>query len=98
MHVSIELLQAEGGSHNVKEISDLLNVEFQRIKKVNPHGFMDQWESQIENLAQEVAVKLGAEFDYMPTQTGVLFFYDWTRTGGAFIRQRMAKNQALQTV
>jgi hypothetical protein len=94
MHVSIELLQAEGGTHTVKEVSDLLNVHFQELKRTNPLGFMDQFESQIESLACDVARQLGAEFDLMDTEKGLLFFYDWSRTGGSIVRQRI---EALQT-
>lgn len=89
MKVSVELLEVMGKEvHSVQEISGLMNAEYQRIKASNPKGYKDQFESQLINIASDIAQNLGAEFDYVETNTSTVLLFDWSKTGGSLLKQR----------
>jgi len=56
--IDFEIIEREGTNHLVL-VRTAMNRHFSRIKKANPRGFMDQFESQIPDLCIQVAQELG---------------------------------------
>lgn len=56
--INIEIVEREGTNHLVL-IRSAMNRHLQHIKKVNPRGFMDQFDAQTPDLCLQVAQELG---------------------------------------
>lgn len=80
MKAEVEICCPEGKNHlfTVKDFSDKMNAKFQEIKKNNPLGFMDEFESRMELLASDIAQEVGALFDYVVLNDKIVFLYDLT--------------------
>jgi hypothetical protein len=60
--MNLKVLERDGTNHTPAIVA-ALNVHFQTIKRRDPRGFLDQFESRLSLLCTEVAQELGGLFD-----------------------------------
>lgn len=89
MKIAVELCEIEGReSHTIQQIAGLIDTQYQAIKKSNPNGYLDEFESRIELIAMDIATNLGAKFDYVQQNDKLTLLFDWTNTGGSVLADR----------
>jgi hypothetical protein len=61
MKMQLLVLEAAGADHTPM-ILQRLNERFRQIKAVNPRGFLDSFEAQIETICLDIAFALGGRY------------------------------------
>ena len=61
-NLTLKVLQPVGTEYTPRIVA-ALNERFQEIKRRNPRGFLDSFESRLGLLCTEVAQELGGTFD-----------------------------------
>lgn len=89
MGQSIEVVAREGDARTVTTVVDKLQEKFQELKRRNPWGYRDEWDSRYAIICLDVAQELGGVVtEYLEGDDEIQFF-DFTglqiqrRPGGA---------------
>jgi len=63
--MTINIVQTEQDKRDyLPEIQQRLQTRFLKIKERNPRGYLDQWDSQFDNICMEVATEMGGRTEY----------------------------------